>query len=159
MTEDLAGALGALLAAQRIASLGTLHQGEPCVSMVPFALLRASAEFVVHVSTLAAHTRDMLADPRVSLLVIAPPDSNVSPQALARVTIQGDALQLPESATRHAEAKEAYLSRFPGSSMTFELSDFSLFAIRPRSVRFVGGFGQARSYTPEGLAKILARLF
>ena len=36
---DLAKTLRTLLERQRIASLGTLHKGEPYVSMVPFALL------------------------------------------------------------------------------------------------------------------------
>lgn len=152
---ELAKALRTVLQAQTLASLGTLHDGEPFVSMVPFALLPGSAEFVVHVSRLAAHTRDMLASPAVSLLVIAPPDPDVSPQATARVTIQGDAAQVLDSSPRHAALKAAYLGRFPQSAMTFELADFSLFAIAPRSVRFVGGFAQAKSLSPETLAGIL----
>lgn len=155
MDPALAQALRALLHAQRVASLGTLHEGEPRVSMTPFALLPGGAEFVIHVSGLAAHTRDMLADPRVSLMVMAPASPEVSPQALARVTIQGDAVPGEPGTPWHAEAKRAYLDRFPDSAMTFELPDFALFGIRPRSVRFVGGFAQARSLTPEGLASLL----
>lgn len=156
MDPELEQGLRDLLRTQRIASLGTLHQGEPYVSMVPFALLPEGAGFVIHVSGLAAHTKDMLASPRVSLLVIAPQTPETPPQAVARATIQGDATQYVESAPGHAEAKEAYLSRFPQSADMFELSDFSLFAIRPRSVRFVGGFAQAKTLTPEGLARVLA---
>ena len=155
MDPDLAQSLRSLLETQRIASLGTLHQGEPYVSMVPFALLPAGVGFVIHVSRLAAHTKDMLATPSVSLMVMAPQSPDVPPQALARVTIQGDAVQYGDSAADHAEAKHIYLSRFPQSSTTFELSDFSLFAIRPRSIRFVGGFAQAKTLTPAGLAKVL----
>ena len=58
-----------LLGTQRIASLGTLHKGEPYVSMVPFAILPGGSGFVIHVSQLSAHTKDMLARPEVSLLV------------------------------------------------------------------------------------------
>jgi putative heme iron utilization protein len=155
MDAGLAQRLRTLLGTQRIASLGTLHEGEPYVSMVPFALLPGGV-FVVHVSALAAHTKDMLASPRVSLLVIAPLEADTSPQALARVTIQADAEPLDESMPEHAEARAAYLARFPQSAQTFELSDFSLFAIRPRSLRFVGGFAQARTITPAGLARVLA---
>ena len=39
MDPDLVSTLRTLLEAQRIASLGTLHKGEPYVSMVPLALL------------------------------------------------------------------------------------------------------------------------
>jgi hypothetical protein len=156
MPEAIDRAVRELLEAQRIASLGTLHDGEPYVSMVPFALLAGAPEFIVHVSALAAHTKDMLAEPKVSLLVIAPHDANVSPQATARLTIQGDAMRIDESDARHATAKRAYMDRFPQSAQTFELPDFSIFGIRPRALRFVGGFAQAKSLTPEGLARILA---
>lgn len=152
---DLANSLRTLLEKQRIASLGTLHKGEPYVSMVPFALLPGGT-FVIHVSALAAHTKDMLASPQVSLLVTAPLEAGASPQALARVTVQADAEPLAESTRQHAEARAAYLVRFPQSAQTFELSDFSLFAIRPRSLRLVGGFAQAKTITPEGLARVLA---
>ena len=45
--------------------------------------------------------------------------------------------------------------RFPQSAQTFELGDFALFAIRPRSLRYVGGFAQAKTVTPEGFAEAL----
>ena len=155
MDAELTQALRALLQAQRIAALGTLHDGAPYVSMVPFALLPKGPDFVIHVSALAAHTKDMLANPAVSLLVIAPERADVSPQATARLTIQGDAVERGASHPSHAEAKSAYLSLFPTSAPTFELSDFSLFTIRPRTLRFVAGFAQARSLTPETLAGVL----
>lgn len=155
MSPDIANVLGSVLETQRLASLGTLHQGEPYVSMVPFALLPAGV-FVIHVSALAAHTKDMLASPRVSLLVVAPQDAETPPQAVARVTLQADAEPLDDSMPEHAQARAAYLARFPQSAQTFELSDFSLFALRPRSLRVVGGFAQAKTVTPEGLARVLA---
>src|SRR5262249_22613648 len=139
---------------QRIASLGTLHDGESYVSMVPFAMLADGPDFVIHVSALAAHTKDMLANPKVSLMVIAPENAEVSPQATARLTIQGDAAPLDAADARHEKAKRAYLDRFPQSAQTFELGDFSIFLVRPRQLRFVGGFAQAKSLTPEGLARV-----
>ena len=147
-------ALRSILETQEVAALGTLHEGEPFVSMVPFALL-PDATFVIHVSALAAHTRDMASHPGVSLLVMARPEEGVGAQALARVTIQGEAAPLGEDDPLHAAAKQAYLARFPGSEMTFALTDFSLVAIRPRQARFVGGFAQARSLTAEGLQRVL----
>jgi putative heme iron utilization protein len=146
--------LRTLLRAQTIAALGTLHRGEPAVSMVPFALDETVPEFLVHVSGLAPHTRDMLEHPRVSLLVVAPDDGG-RPQARARVTIQGDALPLAPESGRHAEARALYLRRFPQSVDTFALADFALFAIRPAAVRFIGGFAQAVTLTPEQFERAL----
>jgi putative heme iron utilization protein len=147
-----------LVHSQQVGALGTLHGSEPYVSMVPYALLPEGAGLVIHVSSLAAHTKDMLATPAVSLLVTAPLEQGASPQALARVTIQGDAVRIPEDAPIHAAARAAYLERFPRSEQTFELADFALFAIRPRSARYVGGFAQAKTLTAEGLARALGSL-
>jgi len=148
-------ALRDLLQAQQIAALGTLHKGHPFVSMVPFAALPDGTGFVIHVSQLATHTKDMTSDPNVSLLVMAPPMPHVLPQAIPRVTIQGQATQCAEPSQVHAEASAAYLARFPQSADMFSFADFSLYVIRPTSVRFVGGFAQAASISPASLASIL----
>ncbi|UCG98793.1 MAG: pyridoxamine 5'-phosphate oxidase family protein [Burkholderiales bacterium] len=143
-----------LLRRQTLAALGTLHRGEPYVSMVPFALDEATPEFLIHVSSLSPHTRDMLEHRRVSLLVVAPDDGG-APQARARATIQGDAAPLDAGSPRHASARALYLRRFPQAAEIFALPDFSLFAIRPDSVRFIGGFAQAVGLTPELFARAL----
>jgi putative heme iron utilization protein len=155
MNPAQAQTLRDLLRTQQVASLGTLHQGQPYVSMVPFTLLPGGTEFIIHVSQLAAHTKDMLASPQVSLLVIAPPTPGVVAQELARITVQGEAVQLAGGTPEHAAAKVAYLSRFPQSELMFGFSDFSLFAIVPSSIRFVGGFAQATTISPETLAEVL----
>lgn len=155
MNPAYAQTLRELLRTQQVAALGTLHKGQPYVSMVPFALLPGGSGFVIHVSQLAAHTRDMLSSPHVSLLVVAPPTPDVSVQALARITIQGRAVQYADAAEGHAEAKATYLSRFPQSAELFGFVDFSLFVILPDSIRFVGGFAQATTLSPETLAEVL----
>ena len=155
MNTEHAQLLRNLLETQQIASLGTLHQGEPYVSMTPFVLLPGASAFVIHVSGLAAHTKDMLQNPQVSLLVMAPQNPDIAAQALPRATIQGDALPLGKSSQAYLDAKQAYLGRFPESTVMFELPDFSLFAITPRSIRLVGGFAQAKTISPETLAKVV----
>ncbi|MFN2240087.1 MAG: pyridoxamine 5'-phosphate oxidase family protein, partial [Thermoanaerobaculia bacterium] len=60
MNSAQAATLRHLLNAQPIASLGTLRDGDPWVSMVPFTLLREPLRFVIRVSGLAAHTGNML---------------------------------------------------------------------------------------------------
>ena len=107
MNPAYAQTLRELLRTQQVAALGTLHQGQPYVSMVPFALLPGGSGFVIHVSQLAAHTKDMLLSPQVSLLVVAPPTPDVPAQALARITVQGRAAQVADGTEGHAEAKAA----------------------------------------------------
>src|SRR3954464_10299620 len=108
MESSQAIALSSLLASQEVASLATLHKGEPSVSMVPYALLPQGRGFVVHVSQLATHTADMLANSAVALLVVAPPGSAASPHELQRASVQGRAnLCAPES-PEYQEARAVY---------------------------------------------------
>lgn len=153
--DDRDQALRALLAAQDVASLGTLHGGEPFVSMVPYALLPDGC-LAVHVSRLATHTRDMLDHPGVSLMVMAPRAADGLPQELARVTFQCRAQQCMPGEPAYAAARQAYLSRFPQSEPMFGFADFSLFVLAVRSARVVGGFAQAYSLAGEALARALA---
>jgi heme iron utilization protein len=155
MEPSHALALRSLLESQQVGSLATLHKGEPAVSMVPYALLPKGRGFVVHVSQLATHTTDMLSNPAVGLLVIAPPATSPSAQALPRASIKGNAQQLTSDSPGYSQARAFYLSRFPESEEMFSFSDFSLFVVEVRSVRFVGGFGQARSVTAEQFASIM----
>ena len=155
MNPEQTQSLRRLLLGQRIASLGTLHEGEPFVSMVPFAILPDASALVVHVSQLSSHTKDMVESPRVSLLVVAPETAGAPAQALARVTIQAQAEHYTESTPGLASAQEAYLSRFPQAVGTFSLPDFSLFALRPLSIRFIAGFAQAMTLTPTAFANAL----
>jgi putative heme iron utilization protein len=124
--------------------------------MVPYAVTRDGDALLVHVSRLAGHTKDMLADPRVSILVTQPEGEGVDAQALARVSIQGEARELAKGSADEREARGAYLARFPEAAPLTEFGDFSFFAIRPAQARFVAGFAQAMSLTGESLAKVLA---
>ena len=154
MTADQARILRDIVREQSIAALGTLHAGEPYVSMVPYAQLARGADFFIHVSRLAAHTADMLARTRVSLLIIAP--SGDTPQSRARITLQGDAHRLGSESVEYVAAKACYLARFPQSAGIFELADFSIFRIVPASLRVVGGFAQAFSLGAESFARTMS---
>lgn len=134
-----------------MAALATLHRGEPAVSMVPFVLAPGHDELLIHVSTLATHTRDLQEHPHASLLVMAETDGTVPPQALPRVALQVQATVLPRDDDAYAAAKAVYLARFPDSAITFELADFSIVALAPRSARLVAGFGRAHGLAGEAL--------
>ncbi|MGE5817006.1 MAG: HugZ family protein [Deltaproteobacteria bacterium] len=155
MNRELTVVLQQLIQGRMIAALGTLHQGAPFVSMVPYAVAR-DGSFVLHVSRLAAHTRDMLDNPDVSLLITESEASGKMPQALARVTVQGRAQMLDRDSEKSAVAREVYLSRFPDAAPLFEFSDFNMFIIEPVSARVVAGFGQAVTITGEELATALS---
>ena len=155
MNAEQSANLRALLTGRVTAALGTLHAGAPYVSMVPFALLPDLPAFVIHVSRLAAHTGDMLAEPRVSLLINAGEQPGASPLALPRITLLGTARPLAHDAPEYPAARQAYQARFPDAAAMFNLGDFSLFLIVPSEARWIAGFAQARTLTPAALARAL----
>lgn len=144
-----------LLTSRPVAALATLHRGEPAVSMVPFVLSPEQPQLLIHVSALATHTRDMLDHPRVSVLVTDELVAGVPPQALPRVTLICDAVQVERGSPEDAGARERYLARFPDAAQTFELGDFSIFVLRPQSARVVAGFGRAYGLAGEPLRALL----
>lgn len=157
MDPQQADQLQQLVYAHTVGALGTLHEGRPFVSMVPFAVLPDGSAFVVHVSSLATHTRDMLASSHVSLMVMDAPRPDVVAQAVARLSVQGAARKLEASDETYAAARASYLARFPDSAYLFDFADFALFAIEPESARWVGGYAQARTIGADTLAEILRR--
>jgi putative heme iron utilization protein len=138
----------------RLAALGTLHDGTPNLAMVAVAVENDFSAFYIHVSRLGKHTRDMEADPRVSLLLTETDDGRTDPQTLARLSLQGTAGILPRTDSHHAQAKHNYLARFPEAEQFFSLGDFNLWRISPGGGRFVAGIAQAYNIVPETLIKI-----
>ena len=156
MDESQASALRQLLLSGDIAALGTLHDGEPAVSMVPYAILPASGKIIIHVSRLASHTQDMEHHPVTSLMVVAPRAPDVPVQALARVSLGATATVCKGEAPDYAAARAAYLAKFPTSEPMFGFGDFSLYLLSPLSVRFIGGFGRAWSATAAQYQQAMA---
>lgn len=152
----LTQALRSLLQTQRVAALGTLGaDGLPFVSMVPFAVEPASAQLVIHVSGLAAHTRNLQASPRVSLLVMQAEVAGEAVHALPRVTLEGLAAVLVRDSEQWTQARDAYLSRFADAQPMTELGDFMFVGIAVQGARQVAGFGAARSLDAETVADVL----
>jgi putative heme iron utilization protein len=158
MDPNTEAALHALLTGLPVASLGTLHDGAPYVSMAPVIPAPDGSGFLIHVSRLAQHTRDLLAEARVSLMLMVPPEEGQEPLALPRVTVQGEAEAIPRDSDRHEAAAAAYLARFPQAEMTLGLRDFSFFLIRPTAGRLVLGFGRALSLDAAQIASSLSSL-
>jgi putative heme iron utilization protein len=151
----LSRALRLMLHTQRVASLGTLSfDGAPCVSMVPFAIEPESACLIIHVSLLAPHTRNMLSDPAVSMMVMQAEVAGAPVHDLPRVSIVGSAARLQPQSAGWMLAREVYLARFPEAEPMTHLGDFSFVAIQPISARQVAGFGSARPIEAEDFASL-----
>lgn len=150
-SEELIAVAG-LLRGQRQATLGTLGEGGPFVSMVGYAVEPGFAGVLLHLSGLAAHTRHLRADPRAALLVCEPDGPQVEDvQTLARITLTGLAVPIPPDAPDYTVARVRYLARLPAAAPLFDLPDFALFRLTPSEARYVGGFARAATLTPEQL--------
>jgi heme oxygenase (biliverdin-IX-beta and delta-forming) len=145
--------LARLLRTQRIAALGTLRDGAPFVSMVLFAPSPDCTSLFIHISRLAQHTRDILQDNRVSLMLAETDSGAGDPQQLARVSIQGTAVEIPVTDTDHAGCKSIYLTKYPHAAFNFQFGDFNLFRIQVISARLVAGFGEIFDLTAEDFRK------
>lgn len=145
MDTDDARLLRSLLETRPTGALATLHQGEPAVSMVPFVLPPGQDGLLILVSGLAPHTRDLHQHPRASLLVTAQTPGPWPPHALPRVALDCDASPLARGEAVWQPAQAAYLARFPEAAALFDLGDFQLVRLQPRSARLVAGFGRAHA--------------
>jgi putative heme iron utilization protein len=97
------------------------------------------------VSRLAEHTKNLLADPRASLLAR---DEGSDAQAGARVTLLGRATTLEPA----SPAASRYQRFFPDSGKLFALGDFAFIALDPIAVRFIEGFGSIHWLSAEDYA-------
>jgi len=151
MDADSLLQLQRIIRSQRIAALGTLRDGAPLVSMVLFTPSEDFASFHIHVSRLAQHTQDILKDPRVSLMIAETDRGDQDPQTLARLSIRGEAIAVPADTSAYDNVRTIYLRKFPGSAFNFELGDFSLYSIHPKTCRYVAGFAKTFNLSLDDL--------
>jgi putative heme iron utilization protein len=138
-----------------VASLATLHQGEPAASMVPYAVLASTGDVVIHVSRLAAHTQDMERHANVAVLITATLTAQQSALSLPRVSMQGVARRCDPAEPHYAAARESYLRKLPDAQELFTFTDFSLWLITPQHLRYVAGFGRAQAVSVQAYQELL----
>ncbi len=157
MDTETLGKLANLIRETRQASLGTLHNGAPFVSMVLAAPSKDLCSYYIHISRLAQHTQDVLVDPRVSLMWMETDDGSADLQQLTRVSITGNASEISVTDPTYPQARSLYLERYPASEPFFTFVDFRLFQIKVTGGRFVAGFARAGDLTPSDLRQASQR--
>jgi heme oxygenase (biliverdin-IX-beta and delta-forming) len=126
-----------LLRAHRYGALSTLSKkfnGHPFGSIMPY-LVDHDGSLLILISTLAEHTKNILADPRVSLITHSQDNPHI--QAQGRVTVVGTASVVED----REGAGMRYLRYFPEAKTYFAMHDFSFYRIAPLAIRYIGGFG------------------
>ena len=137
-----------MLRAHRYGVLSTLSKkfdGHPFGSIIPY-LVDHDGSLLILISTLAEHTKNILQDPRVSL--IAHDQHNPHIQSQGRVTVIGNAAPEPD----HEQTKLRYQRYFPEAQTYFAMHDFFFYRIRPIAIRHIGGFGRIHWVEMENYA-------
>lgn len=145
--EALAEARG-IVAAARIGALGTLMPGgHPMATRVAVASLDEGRTPLLFVSSLSAHTPQLRADPRCSLLVggVVKGDPLASP----RVTLTCTAREVARGSEDHVAMREVWLAAHPKAKVYIDLTDFVFIRLAVEAVTFVGGFGRAFAISGE----------
>ncbi len=154
MDASSAEILSVLLHHQRVAALGTIREDIPWVSHVAIVPAHDFSCFYLHASRLAYHTQDFLRDARVSLMIAGTDDGRTDPQTLPRITIQGTVQPLLPADEAYDGVRALYLRRFPDAAFSFELADFSLYAVTPQRARYIAGFGKTFNLTAQDLLRL-----
>jgi heme oxygenase (biliverdin-IX-beta and delta-forming) len=124
LREGRSGALATLMAGS----------GDPYCSLVNVATAPDGAPLLL-LSKLALHTKNILVDARVSLMLDERKEGD--PLEGARVMLMGTL-----AATANATAHTAYLRRHPEAEMYAGFADFAFYRMAIRRAHLVAGFGR-----------------
>ena len=119
-----------------LSTLSVEAQGYPFGSVTPYCFDRRGRP-VILISRIAQHTKNILADPKVSLIVMERDVDDI--QANGRVTYLGEAKQLSGDDT---DTMERYYRFFPDARDYHKTHDFDFYRLEFYRVRFIGGFGK-----------------
>jgi putative heme iron utilization protein len=135
-----------LLRRSRQGALATLMagSGDPYCSLVNVAS-HADGSPILLISRLAVHTRNLLGDARVSLMLDERAEGD--PLEGARIMLAGRAEQAADSDLEMVRRR--YLSVHPSAEAFVNFTDFSFFRIRPSGTHLVAGFGRIVDLKPE----------
>jgi putative heme iron utilization protein len=131
-----------LLREGRSGALATLlpGSGDPYCSLVNVATATDGAPLLL-ISRLAVHTKNILADPRVSLMIDERKEGD--PLQGGRIMMVGTA-----AVTDDPNARRRYLERQPEAEMFASFADFSFYQMTLKSVHLVAGFGRIVDLKP-----------
>ena len=127
-----------------VATLATVADGQPYATLVTPAPA-PDGSLLILLSGLSDHTAHLVAEPRCSLLLVAP-DTDPNPAAHARLTLIGTAAPEPDPAL-----KQRWIARHPYAAFYAGLGDFRLWRVRPHAGHYIGGFGSATRLTAADL--------
>jgi putative heme iron utilization protein len=143
---DAAKVARSLLRRSRQGALATLmsSSGAPYCSLVNLAS-QPDGSPILLISRLALHTRNILADARVSLML----DERAAGDPLegSRIMVSGRATEA--AGAMIPEMRRRYLNAHPSAEVFAGFKDFSFFRIEAESLHLVAGFGRIVDLQPD----------
>src|ERR1700704_2946294 len=135
-----------LLRRSRQGALASLMagSGDPYCSLVNVAS-HVDGSPILLISRLAVHTRNVLSDSRVSLMLDERAEGD--PLEGSRMMLAGRAEEA--GSDEMAILRRRYLNAHPSAELFVNFKDFSFFRIRPAGAHLVAGFGRIVDLTPE----------
>ena len=125
------------------------REGTPEAS-VAAALLDVDGAFIIYVSGLAAHTRNLRKNPRASVLLAEPETAATNALARRRLTFACAATFVARDSAAHAERVTAFRAKFdPTIDVLAGLPNFQFVRLTPHRGRVVVGFGAAFEIDPR----------
>jgi len=146
--------LVSLLKNSKIASLGTCKNNQPFVSTVAYSTAFDFSEFYILISQLAVHTKNIIENNKVSLMICQSENESKNPNSLSRVTLTGKASVAKISDDNYSIIRQNYLDKNPLSEMLFNLGDFKIFKIEIDQARFIGGFAKTFNLSKKSLESL-----
>ena len=143
MTPEDIAELGRLLLGQRLLALGVVVEGAPVVGLLPYAVSEDHRALYVQASSLARHTRGLVAGAPWSGLIHEPDGATSDPLRVPRLQLEGVVEPLTGQHPEFQAATRSFVERFPRAATTLQLSDFGLYRLELHGGRMVLGFGQA----------------
>jgi putative heme iron utilization protein len=133
LREARSGALATLMA----------RSGDPYCSLINVAT-SADGSPLLLLSRLAIHTRNLLADPRVSIMLDERKEGD--PLQGARIMLMGRI-----ALTQDENDRRRYLARQPEANMFVDFADFAFYRVAVGAAHLVAGFGRIVDLPPSDI--------
>jgi putative heme iron utilization protein len=143
-----------LLDRQRVLALSVLADGAPYAGLLPFVALPRRDGVLIHASRLARHAPGLATGGLVGVLLHEQDAPEKDPLQIRRATFDCAVHPLERGSDAWREGRERYLGRFPDSSITFKLGDFTLYRLAFQRGLYIAGFGRAIDVSAADISKL-----
>jgi putative heme iron utilization protein len=105
------------------------------------------------ISTLSAHTKCIVANPKGSLLIGEPRKGD--PLAHPRISVPVIATAVEYASADYQRMRRSHLKHYPKAELYVDFGDFSFFKLAPQSAALNGGFGKAYALSKAELMQAI----